>query len=120
MAFDMDTGKLKWTNQITPKDNFLVGCRQPGVGNCPEEPGPDYDFGSSPVLRTLPNGKQVILAGQKSGVSYALDPDNNGKVLWQARVGNGGALGGIEWGFATDEETCTSGVRCELSGSQAA
>ncbi|MEK6303653.1 MAG: PQQ-binding-like beta-propeller repeat protein [Acidobacteriota bacterium] len=104
MAFDMETGKLKWTNQVTPKDNFLVGCRQPGVGNCPEEAGPDYDFGSSPVLRTLPNGKQVILAGQKSGVIYALDPDNNGKVLWQVKVGNGGALGGIEWGFAADQE----------------
>lgn len=104
MAFDMDTGKLKWTNQVTPKDNFLVGCRQPGVGNCPEEAGPDYDFGSSPILRTLPNGKQVILAGQKSGVIYALDPDDNGKVLWQVKVGNGGALGGIEWGFAVDQE----------------
>jgi polyvinyl alcohol dehydrogenase (cytochrome) len=104
IALDMETGKLKWTNQVTPKDNFLVGCRQRGLGNCPEEAGPDYDFGSSPVLRTLPSGKQVILAGQKSGVIYALDPDNNGKTLWQVKVGNGGALGGIEWGFAADEE----------------
>lgn len=105
MAFDLKTGKVKWVNQVTPKDNFLVGCRQPGVGNCPEEAGPDYDFGSSSVLRVLPGGKQVLLAGQKSGVIYALDPDNNGKVLWQVRVGNGGALGGIEWGFAADEES---------------
>ncbi|MGA9774187.1 MAG: PQQ-binding-like beta-propeller repeat protein [Blastocatellia bacterium] len=104
MAFELQTGKVKWVNQVTPKDNFLVGCRQPGVGNCPEEAGPDHDFGSSPVLRTLPDGKQVLLAGQKSGVVYALDPDNNGKILWQVRVGNGGALGGIEWGFAADEE----------------
>ena len=104
MAFDMETGKLKWTNQVTPKDNFLVGCRNPGVGNCPEEPGPDYDFGSSPVLRTLPNGKQVILAGQKSGVIYALDPDKSGKILWQVKVGNGGALGGIEWGITADQQ----------------
>ena len=104
MAFDMDTGKVKWTNQVTPKDNFLVGCRQPGVGNCPEEAGPDYDFGSSPILHTLPNGKQVILAGQKSGVIYALDPDNRGKVVWQVKVGNGGALGGIEWGFTADQD----------------
>lgn len=104
MAFDLKTGRVKWVNQVTPKDNFLVGCRQPGVGNCPEEAGPDYDFGSAPVLRTLPGGKQLLLAGQKSGVIYALDPDNNGKVLWQVRVGNGGALGGIEWGFAADAE----------------
>jgi polyvinyl alcohol dehydrogenase (cytochrome) len=104
MAFDLETGKLKWAMQVTPKDNFLVGCRQPGVGNCPEEAGPDYDFGSSPILRTLPGGKQVILAGQKSGVIYALDPDNGGKKLWEVKVGNGGALGGIEWGFAADRE----------------
>jgi polyvinyl alcohol dehydrogenase (cytochrome) len=104
IAFDMDTGKIKWVNQVTPKDNFLVGCRQPGGGNCPEQGGPDHDFGSSPVLRTLPSGKQVLLGGQKSGVMWAFDPDNNGKVLWQVKVGNGGALGGIEWGFAADEE----------------
>jgi polyvinyl alcohol dehydrogenase (cytochrome) len=104
IAMDMETGKIKWANQVTPKDNFLVGCRQPGVGNCPEEAGPDYDFGSSPILHTLPNGKQMILAGQKSGVIYALDPDENGKKVWEVKVGNGGALGGIEWGFAADGE----------------
>jgi polyvinyl alcohol dehydrogenase (cytochrome) len=80
-----------------------VGCRQPGVGNCPEEAGPDYDFGSSPILRTLPGGKQLLLAGQKSGVIYALDPDRQGKTVWQVRLGAGGALGGIEWGFAADD-----------------
>src|SRR6266568_915166 len=104
IAFDLNTGKLKWVNQVFPKDNFLVGCRQPGVGNCPEDAGPDYDFGSSPILHTLPGGKQVILAGQKSGVVYALDPDHEGKILWQVRLGAGGALGGIEWGFAADEQ----------------
>jgi len=104
IAFDMETGGIKWVNQLTPKDNFLVGCRQPGVGNCPEEGGPDYDFGSSPILRTLAGGKQVLLAGQKSGVVYGLDPDNGGKKLWEARLGNGGALGGIEWGFAADDD----------------
>jgi polyvinyl alcohol dehydrogenase (cytochrome) len=104
IAFDMETGKVRWAYQATPKDNFLVGCRQAGVGNCPEKGGPDYDFGSSPILHTLPDGRQVLLAGQKSGVMWALDPDNNGKVLWQEKVGNGGALGGIEWGFAADEQ----------------
>jgi polyvinyl alcohol dehydrogenase (cytochrome) len=105
VAFEMETGKIKWVNQATPKDSFLVGCgRAGGAGNCPEKNGPDYDFGSSPVLRTLPNGKQILLGGQKSGVMWAFDPDDNGKVLWQVKVGNGGALGGIEWGFAADAE----------------
>jgi polyvinyl alcohol dehydrogenase (cytochrome) len=104
IAFDMETGKVRWSYQATPRDNFLVGCRQAGSGNCPEKGGPDYDFGSSPILHTMPDGKQVLLAGQKSGVMWALDPDNNGKVLWEVKVGNGGALGGIEWGFAADEQ----------------
>ena len=104
VSFEMETGKIKWVNQATSKDNFLVGCRQGGVGNCPDKNGPDYDFGSSPVLRALPSGKQILLGGQKSGVMWAFDPDNNGKVLWQVKVGNGGALGGIEWGFAADNE----------------
>jgi polyvinyl alcohol dehydrogenase (cytochrome) len=104
MAFELATGKVKWTNQLTPKDNFLVGCRQPGVGNCPAQAGPDYDFGSSIVLRTRTSGKQVLLAGQKSGVLYALDPDNGGKKLWEIKLGGGGALGGIEWGLAADNE----------------
>ncbi len=104
IAFDMETGKIKWVNQVSANDNFLVGCRQPGVGNCPDQGGPDHDFGSSPVLRALANGKQILLGGQKSGVMWAFDPDNNGKVLWQVKVGAGGALGGVEWGFAADTE----------------
>jgi polyvinyl alcohol dehydrogenase (cytochrome) len=104
LAIDIDTGALKWSNQVTPKDNFLVGCVQPGVGNCPAVVGPDVDFGSSPALQTIPGGKQILLAGQKSGAVYGLDPDNQGKVLWQRKVGGGSALGGVEWGFAADLE----------------
>jgi polyvinyl alcohol dehydrogenase (cytochrome) len=102
LAFDMETGSLRWSNQVTPADNFLVGCMAPGVGNCPSPVGPDVDFGTSPILRTLKNGKQVLLAGQKSGIIYALDPDQRGKVLWQQQAGEGSALGGIEWGPAAD------------------
>jgi polyvinyl alcohol dehydrogenase (cytochrome) len=103
IAFDMETGKIKWSTQVTPKDNFLMNCGPNAKGNCPTESGPDVDFGTSPILRTLPNGKQVLLAGQKSGVMWAFDPDT-GKVLWQSKVGEGSALGGIEWGHAADEQ----------------
>jgi len=104
VAFDLKTGKRVWANQVTPKDSFVLGCPngKQSKGNCPESAGPDFDFGSSPVLRTLPNGKQIILAGQKSGMMYGLDPDNKGELLWQTRVGKGSALGGIEWGFSAD------------------
>jgi polyvinyl alcohol dehydrogenase (cytochrome) len=104
VAMDLKTGAIKWVNQVTANDNYVVGCRA-GTANCPNPVGPDYDFGSSPILRKLPNGKDVILAGQKSGVLYALDPDARGRTLWQVQVGPGSALGGIEWGFAADEET---------------
>jgi polyvinyl alcohol dehydrogenase (cytochrome) len=66
--------------------------------------GPDFDFGSSPILRRMSNGRSVLVVGQKSGVAYGLDPDKEGAVLWQFRAGKGGVLGGIEWGMAADEE----------------
>ena len=102
LAFNLETGSLVWVSQVQPKDNFIVGC--PSAINCPEEKGPDFDFGSSPILRTLPGGKQILIAGQKSGVVYGLDPDQKGKILWQTRVGAGSALGGVEWGHAADDE----------------
>ncbi len=103
VAIDMDTGSLKWSNQATAHDAFLVGCPIPGAGNCPKNPGPDVDFGSSPILHTMPDGKQVVLAGQKSGFVYALDPDHRGKTVWAAQVGAGSTLGGVEWGPAADD-----------------
>ena len=33
-----------------------------------------------------------------------MDPEKNGEILWQYRAGQGGALGGIEWGAAADGE----------------
>ena len=103
VAMDMETGKIEWVMQATAHDNYLFGCNVPGKGICPDPVGPDYDFGASPILRTLPDGKQVILAGQKSGTVYALDPDDAGKVLWKAQVGPGSMGGGIQYGFAADE-----------------
>jgi polyvinyl alcohol dehydrogenase (cytochrome) len=102
VALDLATGKIQWVQQVTPNDAYLVRCK-PGVGNCPEEMGPDHDFGNSPVLRTLPGGRRVISLGQKSGMVYGMAPDENGKVIWQMRAGKGGELGGIEWGSAADE-----------------
>ncbi len=96
LAFDMETGRLLWSNQVLPKDNFTMGCGR-GI-NCPEDEGPDHDFGTSPILRELPGGKRVLVCGQKSALVWGLDPDQRGKVLWQTRVGQGGPLGGIEWG----------------------
>jgi polyvinyl alcohol dehydrogenase (cytochrome) len=113
LAFELETGKLAWVSQVQPKDNFIVGC--PNAVNCPEEKGPDFDFGSSPILRSV-GGKQILIAGQKSGVVYGLDPDNKGKILWQTRVGKGSALGGVEWGDAADDKLAYVAVSDRILG----
>jgi polyvinyl alcohol dehydrogenase (cytochrome) len=102
IALDLATGKVKWRNQVTENDSFLMGCSRSGTVNCPKVVGPDHDFGASPILFTLHNGKDIILAGQKSGVAFGMDPDHDGKTVWRNKVGHGGALGGIEWGMAAD------------------
>ena len=102
VAFDLETGKLLWAQQFTPNDAWNIACESSDQTNCPEARGPDLDFGSSSILRTLPDGKRVLVAGQKSGMLHAVDPDDKGKILWQARVGKGGLAGGIQWGPAAD------------------
>ena len=106
VALDSDTGKLAWSRQMTSGDAFNNSCPGPESlrANCPEANGPDFDFGSSPILVDLPGGRHALIAGQKSGVVHALDPDKDGQILWQRRIGKGGSLGGIQWGSAADAE----------------
>jgi polyvinyl alcohol dehydrogenase (cytochrome) len=101
VALDLKTGKVVWSQQTFPKDVYNSSCGQK-TANCPEESGPDYDFGAAPMLVHAPGGRDVLVAGQKSGVVFGLDPDEKGKVLWQQRVGKGGTNGGVEWGTASD------------------
>jgi polyvinyl alcohol dehydrogenase (cytochrome) len=103
VAFEAKTGRLVWARQPIPGDRWNFSCSTPDKVNCLDPAGPDFDFGSSPILRELPGGRRVLIAGQKAGVVYGLDPDAEGKLLWQARVGGGSELGGIEWGSAADE-----------------
>ena len=102
VALDLRTGKVLWSKQFTAGDAWNVACETEDDTNCPEVRGPDFDFASSPIVRILPGGRRIILAGQKSGVMHAIDPDRNGEILWQERVGKGGLLGGIQWGSAAD------------------
>lgn len=106
IAMDLDSGAVKWVNQRTARDISIGGCRDQykQKPNCPGRVGPDLDFASSPMLVRLPSGRDLIIAGQKSGIAWALDPDNKGAVVWQYRAGEGGPFGGIEWGTATDGE----------------
>lgn len=103
VALDLNTGTIVWCQQMTSADAYNASC---GVSleNCPEDGGPDFDFGSSSILVSLPGGRRALVAGQKSGVVAALDPDHNGKILWQTKIGKGGVKGGIEFGPAVDDE----------------
>ena len=111
VALSMDTGELRWIQQTTPGDAFTLACDSGIAGfpvsddpiaraNCPQSDGPDVDYGSSPILITR-EGDDLLLAGQKSGVMYGMRPET-GEIVWEARVADGGVLGGIEWGFASD------------------
>ncbi len=102
LALDAKTGRVLWSRQMTGGDIYNNACGIPGSPNCPKQHGKDFDFGQPPILVSLANGRRALVIGQKSGVAYALDPDNRGEVLWQKRVGQGGVLGGIQWGSATD------------------
>jgi polyvinyl alcohol dehydrogenase (cytochrome) len=103
VALDLASGAIRWTRQVTPGDVYVTNCRA-GNPNCPEVNGPDVDFGSPPMLARTPAGRDLLVIGQKSGVGYALDPGNDGAIVWQYRAGRGGLLGGIEWGSAVDGE----------------
>ena len=102
LAFDLKTGRMLWHRQATPNDSYVVACYGVDQTNCPQDHGPDHDFGQSPVLVGLQDGRRVLAIGQKSGVVHAFDPDQEGKPLWQTRIGKGGPLGGSEWGSAAD------------------
>jgi polyvinyl alcohol dehydrogenase (cytochrome) len=104
MALEIKTGRIVWSKQVTPGDIFSGACTGAGC------PGPDHDFGSSVLIEKLPDGREVLLAGQKSGVVYALDPDRKGAILWQARVGKGGTNGGVQWGMASDGQKVYAAV----------
>jgi polyvinyl alcohol dehydrogenase (cytochrome) len=116
VAFSIETGEIVWVNQVAGPDTWIMGCGGDGPGggpgggsssgdnpNCPGDVGPDFDFSASPILTTLANGRDVLIATQKSGMGYALDPDNEGRTLWSYRWGAGSPVGGV-WGATTDGE----------------
>ena len=103
IAFDMNSGKMLWSRQFTASDQWNIACIAPDRANCPRNPGNDFDFGAPPILRSLADGRRLLIVAQKSGIVHALDPDRRGKVMWQERIGHGGPLGGIQWGGGADD-----------------
>jgi polyvinyl alcohol dehydrogenase (cytochrome) len=102
IAVDLETGHTIWGRQVTENDDDLSGCTSGRkLVNCPSTRGHDYDFGASPILLRLQDGRDILAAGQKSGTVFGIDPAS-GAVLWRSQVGAGGFLGGILWGMAAD------------------
>jgi polyvinyl alcohol dehydrogenase (cytochrome) len=98
LALDINTGELKWSRQLPPGDD----------PNAPPELGPDFDLSAPPILTAL-QGRMLLVVPQKSGVARALDPAQDGAIVWQYRFGQGSGLGG-QWGMTVEGETAYVGV----------
>lgn len=105
IAFDMQSGDIRWMHQTMGDDAFTMACAMGGNHpNCPSA-GPDVDIGAPIVTTTLSNGQDIVVAGTKGAVVVGLDPDRQGELLWSTRVGRGGALGGVHWGMSFHGDT---------------
>jgi polyvinyl alcohol dehydrogenase (cytochrome) len=103
LAIRLRDGRLLWSRQMLAGDAWNVGCMMATDHvNCPKENGPDFDFGAGTILVPLANGRRVLVAGQKNGWVYGLDPDARGKELWRTRVARGGIQGGVHFGMAAE------------------
>ena len=108
VALELKTGRIVWSQQTTSGDAWTAACSDRGP-SCPAQNGPDYDFGASAMLVHFAD-TDLLIAGQKSGVVYALDPDQKGKILWHTRVGKGSVTGGVQWGMASDDQKVYAAV----------
>jgi polyvinyl alcohol dehydrogenase (cytochrome) len=110
MAVNLETGKILWYYQAQANDSWLGGCNGANkTENCPDDLGPDWDIGNSPILRTLAGGKTVVVAGTKNGDVFALDPDKKGEKIWRINVADK-ERSGIVWGGAADEKNAYYGL----------
>jgi polyvinyl alcohol dehydrogenase (cytochrome) len=103
LALDLKSGQIRWAKRLQGFDTFTGACgfgpANPASGNpdCPVPDSQDFDFGGAgPNLVG-----NIVGFGQKSGIYWALNPDD-GNIVWSTLVGPGSSLGGIEWGTATD------------------
>lgn len=99
VALDLKSGRIRWHYQATPRDAWTVACIVPGHANCPDDAGPDFDFGAGTMIAKGTDGRDTVIAGQKSGWAYGFDPAT-GALRWKTRVGAGGVAGGIYFGMA--------------------
>ncbi len=136
MAMNIDTGKVLWSMQALALDTWHNGCVQnipggafPARGgggrggraggpaipyppeNCPAVLGPDWDFAAPAALATTSDGRDILIAPQKQGLVWAINPDN-GQVLWKQDVAReiAGGRGETLFGGAVDSEKAYFGL----------
>jgi polyvinyl alcohol dehydrogenase (cytochrome) len=100
VAYDLAFGDRRWAQSFKPPDQSDA-CRGSEVSDCRNV----FEFGAAVTLHTLSSGRQILLAAQKSGYAYALDPDAEGRVIWSTRVSRRGDMGGTMYGLAVDGDT---------------
>ena len=103
IAYNIDTGEEVWRRQTLAGDAWNLACMGKGKPNCPKEFGPDMDYSASSITIDL-GDRDILIAGQKSGYVYGIDPDT-GKILWSNPVSGGGTQGGIHFGMAAEGKT---------------
>lgn len=105
IAMDLDSGDIEWIFQATAGDAWNLACMPfiPDRANCPAENGPDVDF-ASPPAHVIDGEREVLVAGQKSGDVWGIDPES-GRLLWHQKVGRGGNQGGQHFGLAVENHT---------------
>ena len=64
IAVNKEIGGIEWVFQAESGDAWNMGCFVEAAG-CPEEDGPDWDFGASVILAEIDNEKNVLFAGRK-------------------------------------------------------
>jgi polyvinyl alcohol dehydrogenase (cytochrome) len=82
LAIEYRTGVLRWSRQFTNPDVFSAG----------NPTGKDADVGASPNLWRS-RGRDLVGAGDKTGVYHALDRDT-GAVVWETTLTPGSFFGG--------------------------
>ena len=137
MAMNIDTGKVLWSMQALALDTWHNGCVQnipggafPARGggggrggraggpaipyppeNCPAVLGPDWDFAAPAALATTTDGRDILIAPQKQGLVWAINPEN-GQVIWKQDVAReiAGGRGETLFGGAVDSEKAYFGL----------
>jgi polyvinyl alcohol dehydrogenase (cytochrome) len=118
LALDMKSGKVLWSQQIYKDDSFIVGCAgNQATENCPKVVGPDWDIPMSPMLKTLADGRSLLVFGTKPGDLLALDPSKQGATVWRVSAVNtapvsqpGAPNRGPLWGGALDDQNAYFGL----------